>query len=50
MPALKDIDIAIEKSEDNVPKYFFFWGHLLEISGRYKEAISDFTICISLDA
>lgn len=25
--ALSDIDKAIEKSEDNVPKYFFLRGH-----------------------
>ena len=47
--AIIDIDKAIEKSEDNVPKYFFFRGMIYGCSKQFKQAASDFSICINLD-
>jgi tetratricopeptide (TPR) repeat protein len=47
--AVTDVDKAIEKSEDNVPKYFYFRGLVYGCSRQFKPAISDFSICINLD-
>ncbi|EAS02746.2 tetratricopeptide repeat protein (macronuclear) [Tetrahymena thermophila SB210] len=46
---IADIDKAIEKSEDNVPKYFYLRGHTFGICKQYKQAISDLSIAIQLD-
>lgn len=47
--ALLDIDKAIEKSEDNVAKYFYFRAMLYGCMKQYKQAANDFSICINLD-
>lgn len=47
--ALPDIDKAIEKSEDNVPKYFYLRGHSFACCKQFKQAISDLSIAIQLD-
>lgn len=47
--ALENVDKAIEKSEDNVPKYFYIRGVIFAMEGNFKQAISDLTTCLSLD-
>lgn len=44
-----DIETAINKSEDNVAKYFYFRGMVYGILRQHKHALNDFSICISLD-
>ncbi|CAD8142066.1 unnamed protein product [Paramecium pentaurelia] len=47
--ALGDIESAIQKSEDNVAKYFYFRGMVYGILKEYQHSINDFSICLTLD-
>ncbi|CAD8053664.1 unnamed protein product [Paramecium sonneborni] len=47
--ALQDIESAIQKSEDNVAKYFYFRGIVFGILKQYKHSLNDFSICLTLD-
>jgi len=44
-----DLDLAIDKSEDNVAEYFYTRGLLNANLKKYKASINDFNICINLD-
>lgn len=46
---LEDINRCIEKAEDNIPKYFFLRGLGYACSRDPGKAISEFSICVSLD-
>ena len=48
--SVTDIDKAIEKSEDNIPKYFYLRGLIFGCCLNYSQAIQDYTVCINLDA
>jgi tetratricopeptide (TPR) repeat protein len=47
--SVADIDKAIEKSEDNIPKYFFLRGLIFAVFGNFSQAIQDLTVAINLD-
>lgn len=47
--ALIEIDQAIEKSEDNISKYYYLRGLMYGSSKNYKNALEDFSITIQLD-
>ncbi|CAK58296.1 unnamed protein product (macronuclear) [Paramecium tetraurelia] len=47
--ALADIESAIQKSEDNVAKYFYFRGMVYGILKQYHHSLNDFSICLTLD-
>lgn len=47
--AIDDVDKAIEKSEDNVAKYFFLRALIFMHEKNYEQAISEFSTCISID-
>ena len=49
MEALEDVDRAIEKSEDNVARYFFLRGVIFMMDHNYEHALSEFSTCISID-
>ncbi|KRX04632.1 hypothetical protein PPERSA_04447 [Pseudocohnilembus persalinus] len=46
---VEDVDMAIEKSEDNVPKYFYLRGHIFGSCQSYKQAVNDLGICLQID-
>lgn len=53
---MEDIGRAISKSEENVPKYFFYRGigqgytsNVYRTLKNYKQCQNDLTICINLD-
>lgn len=48
--SLVEIDQAIEKSEDNVPKYYYLRGLIYANANHYKNALEDFTIVVQLDS
>lgn len=43
------MDKAIEKSEDNIPKYFYLRGLTFAIFGNFSQAVQDLTVAINLD-
>lgn len=45
-----DIDKAIEKSEDNIPQYFYLRGLIFACCSNFSQAVQDYTVCINLDA
>ena len=47
--ALIEIDQAIEKSEDNVPKYYYLRGLVYANARHYKNALEDFNVVVQLD-
>ena len=47
--ALIEIDQAIEKSEDNIPKYYYLRGMIYANGKSYKNALEDFSIVVQLD-
>lgn len=47
--AIADVDKAIEKSEDNIPKYFYFRGLSFAIFGNFAQSVQDLSVAISLD-
>jgi tetratricopeptide (TPR) repeat protein len=47
--AISDLDVAIDKSEDNVVNHFLCRGECYSLLGLYKEAMEDFSIVIQLD-
>ena len=47
--SLSDIDKAIEKSEDNIPKYFHLRGLISACFGQFHQVSSDLGIAINLD-
>ncbi|CAD8059821.1 unnamed protein product [Paramecium sonneborni] len=47
--ALADIESAIQKSEDNIAKYFYFRGMVYGILKQYQHSLNDFSICLTLD-
>jgi tetratricopeptide (TPR) repeat protein len=47
--ALEDIDRAIEKSEDNVARYFHARGILFMLDKNYEQASSEFATALSID-
>jgi len=47
--AVADIDKAIEKSEDNIPKYFYLRGLIFAIFGNFSQSVQDLSVAISLD-
>lgn len=47
--AISDLEMAIEKSEDNVVNHFMLRGECYAILGLYKEAFQDFSIVVQLD-
>eukprot|EP01017_Pseudomicrothorax_dubius_P034550 TRINITY_DN4753_c0_g4_i2.p1 TRINITY_DN4753_c0_g4~~TRINITY_DN4753_c0_g4_i2.p1 ORF type:complete len:1181 (-),score=268.49 TRINITY_DN4753_c0_g4_i2:134-3676(-) len=48
--AISDLEKAIEKSDDNIPKYYYTRGLAYAARNNIKEAITDFTIATNLDA
>lgn len=46
---MHDIDRAIEKSEDNIPKYFYLRGLILSCCQTFKQAVHDLSVCLSLN-
>ena len=48
--ALIEIDQAIEKSEDNIPKYYYLRGLIYANAKHYKNALEDFSIVVQLDS
>ena len=47
--AINDIDRAIEKSEDNIPKYFYLRGLCFACCQSFKQAIHDLSVCLSIN-
>ena len=47
--ALEDIDRAIQKSEDNVAKYFHARGVIFFLDKNYEQAIMEFGTALSID-
>jgi tetratricopeptide (TPR) repeat protein len=47
--SLVDLDKAIDKSEDNIPKHFYVRGLLQACSKNLKAALNDLSISINLD-
>jgi tetratricopeptide (TPR) repeat protein len=47
--SLGDMDRAIEKSEDNIPKHFYARGLVYFQMENYKLALNDFSIAINLN-
>lgn len=47
--AINDIDKAIEKSEDNIPKYFYLRGLAFACCQSFKQAIHDLSVCLTLN-
>lgn len=43
------MDKAIEKSEDNIPKYFYLRGLIFACFGNFGQAIQDLSVAINLD-
>lgn len=48
--AVIEIDQAIEKSEDNVAKYYYLRGLIYAAAKQYKNSLEDFTIVVQLDS
>lgn len=46
---MSDVDKAIEKSEDNIPKYFYLRGLIFAIFGNFSQSVQDLTVAINLD-
>ena len=46
---IQDLDRAMEKSEDNVSKYFYCRGLIYSSLKLNKKALEDFSITISID-
>ena len=44
-----DLDLAIDKSEDNFPKFFYLRGLAWALVQNYKQAISDSSVAIEID-
>lgn len=47
--SILNVEKAIEKSEDNIPGYFYVKGLAYGTQKMFKQAINDFTITINLD-
>lgn len=47
--AVADVDKAIEKSEDNIPKYFYLRGLIFAVFGNFSQGVQDLTVAINLD-
>lgn len=46
---INDLEKAIDKSEDNIPQYFYVKGLAYGCQKMYKQAVNDLTIAINLD-
>jgi tetratricopeptide (TPR) repeat protein len=47
--AVADVDKAIEKSEDNIPRYFYLRGLIFACCGNFSQAVQDLSVAINLD-
>ena len=47
--ALEDVDRAIEKSEDNVARYFYLRALIFFQERNYEQGIAECSTCISID-
>lgn len=47
--SVEAIEKAIEKSEDNISKYFYVRGLIFSLLGNFSQAIQDYSIAIKLD-
>ena len=47
--AVNDIDIAVDKSEDNFTKYFYLRAITWGVLQNYKQAIADVSVCLSIN-
>lgn len=47
--AVADIDKAIEKSEDNIPRYFYLRGLIFACCGNFTQAVQDLSVAVNLD-
>jgi hypothetical protein len=47
--AMQDINLCIEKAEENLPKYFYLRGICFACMKSLKKAINEFSISISLN-
>ncbi len=45
---MDDFSKAIEKAEDNVPKYFFHRGIVSSILHNFEDAVGDFSIALNI--
>lgn len=47
---LSDIDMSIEKSDDNIPKFFYLRGSAFACCQSYKQAVHDLTVSLSINS
>lgn len=47
--ALDDVDRAVEKSEENVAKFFYLRGLIFFQERNYENALGELTTCLSID-
>lgn len=48
--AINDINLCIEKAEENEPKYFYLRGLCYAVVKDLKKAINEYSISLSLDS